>query len=43
MNKEILHKKVCLFNLEYISMIGLDRITGEVNNYFENKHSPAYK
>ncbi len=36
-------KKVCPYNLECIYMIDLDRIIKKVENYFEKKHSPAYK
>ena len=32
-------KKICPYNLECISMIDLDRIIDEVDNYFEKKHS----
>lgn len=36
-------KKVCPYNLECISMIDLDLIVKEVDNYFEKKHSPVHK
>ncbi len=36
-------KKVCPYNLECISMIALDRIIEEVENYFKKKYSPVHK